>query len=246
MKNIFGIKLIFILIGFLIGLFLFMPLALFNYGVNPPWYIKIPNELIAFSSNLIHEFFLITDEEILERKLKKSMITLKDLSTTVTKFHEINPKVLTSIDELEPLIKDEYAKIYANENKIMDYEKYLHQRIYDEFGSKFYVDSQNYEIYCINPDVVKKIYNKISSKKEYTLSYINYRILFDCIYIEKLKRQFLNKEKRLPTNIKELKTEIQFEKWGMKYELDNKANEIIITYPDGKFNKFQCNSLNIY
>jgi len=223
-----------------------MPLALFNYGENPPWYIKIPNELIAFSSNLIHDIFLITDEEILERKLKKSMITLKDLSTTVTKFHEINPKVLATIDELEPIIKEEYSKFYINENKILNYEKYLHQRIYDEFGSKFYVDSQNYEIYCNNPDVVKKIYNKKTSKKEYTLSYINYRILFDCIYIEKLKRQFLNKEKRLPTNIKELKTKIPFEKWGMKYELDNKADEIIITYPDGKLNRFKCKSLNIY
>ena len=246
MKNIFLIKLFLILIGFLIGLFLLMPLALFNYGKNSPWYIKIPNELITFSNNSIHDIFFITDEEILERKLKKSMITLKDLSTAVTKFHEINNKILTTIDELEPIIKKEYSNFYVNENKIIDYEKYLHQRIYDEFNSKFYVDSQNYEIYCNNPDVVKKIYNKMHPKKEYTLSYINCRILFDCIHIIKLKRQFINKEKRLPTNIRELKTEIPFEKWGMKYEIDNKTDEIIITYPDGKLNIFQGNALNFY
>jgi len=226
--------------------YLSLIVSIFNYGGKLPWYIEIPKELIAFSGNLIHEIFLITDEEILERKLKKSMITLKDLSTTVTKFHEINYKILTNIDELEPIIKEEYSKFYINKTEIMDYEKYLYQKIYDEFGSKFYVDSQNYEIYCNNPDAVKKIYNKMPSKKKYTLPYLNYRIFFDCIYIEKLKRQFLNKEKRLPTNIKELKTEVPFEKWGMKYELDNKTDEIIIIYPDGILNRFQCNSINIY
>ena len=237
-------------IGFLFTLYLSCTASIFSYGPKLPWYIRMPQELAAtvidFTSSLIYENFLITDEEILERKLKKSMIALDGLSTAITRFHEINHRILTNIDELEPIIKEEYSIISTSKNKILDYKDYLHRKIYDEFGQKFYVDTQNYEVYCNNPDVIKKIYNKLQSKKEYRLSYISSRVLYDCIYIEKLKRQFLAKEKRLPVNIKELKIDLPYESWGMKYELDNNAGEIIITFPDGKSNKFRCKSLNIY
>jgi len=212
-----------IIISLCILLFSLEPFSIlaFNFGI------------LTYTQNIynsIHEKYYLTDEEKNERNLFKIRKNMKLLQQSIIGYFWNEKKFIFSIDDVEYTIRYMLVLQYYPHNTAFSKEaildKTIKDNLYDPYGNKYYYDPDKYEIYCNNADILKIIDSK-ANKEEYVVDVRNIRIHTDSRFICEKIRDYFNKNKKYPSNIKELDIDMPYEQWGIHYELDLKNYEVV-------------------
>jgi|GEM_PF-3958493 len=162
---------------------------------------------------------------------------LNVIKVIVDEYHRLNNKLLSKIDDLIPLLKiDDLMPPFLKAEYNLphgSFDDYVYKTFYDPYGNMFYLDSNNYEIYCNNDEIIKSAreweQNKDIEAKNllFRLNYMSSRVECDIISIKENIGNYYKKNQKLPDNVKQLEINIPYQQWGNSYALDNQKYEVV-------------------
>jgi len=212
-----------IIVAVCILLFSIEPFLKIRIITLPFWYVQ----KIYYS---IHEKYFLSKDEVVIRSLYKIKNNMIILAGYINIYFAESNNFIYSIEDAETAIKSSVYNGYFEGNekeyKLAKSNKLINDMLIDPYGNKYVYDSNNYEIYCNNDNIIKFINGK-NERKSYVINVMDLRVICDMRSIYDSIAKFYKEKNKYPLKMNELNITLPFEKWGQSYELDFQNYEII-------------------